>query len=61
MSVNLWNQLLLVSPSQDSSLWLAAKLGNLDEIQKGIQGDINVNAKDEVCQYNYSNISVVYN
>lgn len=45
---------------QDSSLLLANKLGNPDKIKEGIQGGINVNARDEACQLNYSNISVVY-
>ena len=59
-NIKLYNKLLLVSISQDISLWLAAIDGNLDEIKEAIQGGTNVNARDEVCQYNYNNISVLY-
>ena len=59
-NIKLCNKFLLASPSQDASLWFAARNGNFDNIKKGIQGGTNVNARDEVCQYNYSNISVVY-
>ena len=50
---------LLPSPSQDSSLWLAANDGNLDDIKKAIQDGTNVNARYKVCQYSYSNINVL--
>ena len=59
-NIKFCNKFLLASPSQDSSLWFAANNGNLDKIKKGIQGGTNVNARDKVSQYNYSNISVVY-
>ena len=59
-NIKLYNKLLLVSTSQDISLWLAAIDGKLDEIKEGIQGGTNVNARYKVCQYNYNNISVVY-
>ena len=59
-NIKLYNKLLLVSTSQDDSLWNAAYDGKLDEIKRRIQGGINVNARDKVCQYNYNNISVVY-
>ena len=55
----LCNIFLLVSPSQDFSLRLAAINGNLDDIKKGIQDGTNVNAIYKVCQYNYSNINVL--
>ena len=59
-NIKLYNKLLLVSTSQDDSLWSAAYNGRLDEIKEAIQAGTNVNARDEVCQYNYNNISVVY-
>ena len=59
-NVKLCNKFLLASPSQASSLWLAAFDGKLNDIKKGIQDGTNVNARDKVSQYNYSNISVVY-
>ena len=49
----------LISPSQDFVLWLAARGGNLDDIKKGIQDGTNVNAINDVCQYNYSNINIL--
>ena len=49
-----------MSPYQDSSLVLATKLGNLDDIKEGIQGGTNINARDEVCLYNNDNISTAY-
>ena len=49
-----------MSTSQNYSLWSAAIDGELDEIKKRIQHGTNVNARHEVCQYNYNNISVVY-
>ena len=58
-NIKLCNMFLLASLSQDSSLWLAASYGNLDDIKKGIQDGTNVNAIDEVCQYNYSNINIL--
>ena len=34
--------------------------GNIDIVKEAIQHGTNVNARYEVCQYNYNNISVVY-
>ena len=58
-SIKLCNMFLLASLSQDSSLWVAAYNGNLNDIIKGIQDGTNVNAVYKVCQYNYSNINVL--
>ena len=57
--IKLCNKFLLESPSQDSHLWWAALNGNLDDIKKGIQDGVNVNARNKVRQYNYCNINVL--